>query len=223
MIVKILNSEHSPVTTPITTIAVMLALSAAGIAIWCRHLTASVWRLTGNTCLVYIVLLAGLFCSTSGTKELSSAIATNVTGQNAISAISNAFSTAVFEEIFFRGFIYFQLAQRYGYRTAILVSAAIFFVFHATLLPTPLFFGLVAATLTAYCHSILPAIILHLLINSVGYIAESIPAMQQTDAVAGISPANLVTGSNGIITFVLGVIAISYLAYRGRRERQENA
>lgn len=74
------------------------------------------------------------------------------------------------EEIFFRGFLFQGLRQRYGWITAMLLSSAIFAAAHldlASLIPT-----FVLGNLLAYMYhrsnSVWPGIILHFLVNAFG-------------------------------------------------------
>lgn len=74
------------------------------------------------------------------------------------------------EEIFFRGFLFQGFRQRYGWVTAMLVSAAIFAVAHldlVVLIPT-FILGCLLAYMFHRSNSIWPGIILHFLVNSFG-------------------------------------------------------
>jgi uncharacterized protein len=87
-----------------------------------------------------------------------------------IFAIATMFIAPVFEEIFFRGFLFKGFRQKYGWKVALLISAAIFSLFHgqvATLIPTFLL-GSLFAYLYQRTESIFPSMILHFLFNSVG-------------------------------------------------------
>lgn len=88
----------------------------------------------------------------------------------AVFAIATTVIAPIFEEIFFRGFLFKGFRQKYGWKIALILSALIFSLFHgqvATLLPTFLL-----GALFAYMHqrtgSIIPSIIMHFLVNSVG-------------------------------------------------------
>lgn len=77
------------------------------------------------------------------------------------------------EEIFFRGFLFQGFRQRYGWVTAILLSAAIFSAAHLSLvvlIPT-FILGCVLAYVYHRTNSVWPGIILHFLINSFGFCA----------------------------------------------------
>jgi membrane protease YdiL (CAAX protease family) len=72
------------------------------------------------------------------------------------------------EEIFFRGFLFGGLHQKYGWKKAAVISAAIFSIGHlqlAILIPAFLL-GLVFAYLYHRSNSIFPGMILHLIVNS---------------------------------------------------------
>jgi membrane protease YdiL (CAAX protease family) len=72
------------------------------------------------------------------------------------------------EEVFFRGFVFAGLRQRYNWKKAALISSALFAVIHVT--PTamiPIFIlGLIFAYLYHRSHSIWPAILMHVSTNA---------------------------------------------------------
>ncbi len=72
------------------------------------------------------------------------------------------------EEVFFRGFLFGGLREKYGWKKAALISAAVFSIVHlqvAILIPAFLL-GFLFAYLYQRSQSIWPAIILHLSVNS---------------------------------------------------------
>ena len=72
------------------------------------------------------------------------------------------------EEIFFRGFLFSGFRQKYGWKRAALLSAALFSVAHlqlVVLIPTFLM-GFVLAYLFHHSKSIWPGVILHLAVNA---------------------------------------------------------
>lgn len=88
----------------------------------------------------------------------------------AVFILASTVVAPIFEELFFRGFLFKGFRQKYGWKIAVVLSALIFSLFHgqvATLIPTFLL-----GSLFAYIHqrteSILPCIIMHFLVNSVG-------------------------------------------------------
>lgn len=77
------------------------------------------------------------------------------------------------EEIFFRGFVYTGLREKYGWVAAALISAALFAVVHLqplTMLPIFLM-GLIFAYLYERTESIWPAVIMHFSTNTLGLAA----------------------------------------------------
>lgn len=85
-----------------------------------------------------------------------------------------AFVTAIAapftEELFFRGFLFKGFRQKYGWVRALLLSSAIFALFHgqiATLIPTFLL-GALFAYLYQRTESVYPGMILHIAVNSMG-------------------------------------------------------
>lgn len=77
------------------------------------------------------------------------------------------FFAPIGEELFFRGFVYSALAKRWGRWWGLILSAAIFGIFHIRLLFFfPMFLiGLVLAGIFEYRKSLLPSIYLHALNN----------------------------------------------------------
>lgn len=76
----------------------------------------------------------------------------------------------VVEELFFRGFVFAGLRERYGWRKAGLISAGLFAVLHfQPLMVVPiLLLGMIFAYLYHRSGSIWPAVIMHVLTNAVG-------------------------------------------------------
>ena len=81
----------------------------------------------------------------------------------------------VAEEIFFRGFVFAGLRQRYDWKVAAVASAALFAVIHLQpLAELPIFFlGLIFAFLYQWSGSIWPAIFLHVSTNALAVAAAS--------------------------------------------------
>ena len=82
--------------------------------------------------------------------------------------VGGAIIAPLVEEIFFRGFVFAGLRPRYGWPRAALLSAAVFALLHFT--PTamiPIFIlGYIFALLYQFSGSIWPAILMHVLTNS---------------------------------------------------------
>ena len=79
----------------------------------------------------------------------------------------------VVEEIFFRGFVFSGLRQRYGWQKAALISSAVFAVAHfQPMAIVPIFLlGVIFAYLYHRSNSVWPAILMHVLTNALGLIA----------------------------------------------------
>ncbi len=77
------------------------------------------------------------------------------------------------EEVFFRGFLYTGLRERYGWIAAALISAGLFAVVHLQPIAMPPIFllGLVFAYLYQRTESIWPAVIMHVATNTLGLAA----------------------------------------------------
>lgn len=79
----------------------------------------------------------------------------------------------VTEELFFRGFLFKGLREKYGWVNALMFSSIIFALFHgqiATLIPTFLL-GALFAYMYQRTESVLPGMILHFTVNSMGVCA----------------------------------------------------
>ncbi len=87
--------------------------------------------------------------------------------------LGGAIMAPLVEEIFFRGFVFAGLRGRWGWQKAALVSAGLFALAH--IIPTswaPIFIlGLIFAFLYQLSGSIWPAILMHMLTNSVALLA----------------------------------------------------
>jgi uncharacterized protein len=87
-----------------------------------------------------------------------------------------AFVTAIVapftEELFFRGFLFKGLREKYGWVNALMFSSIIFALFHgqvATLIPTFLL-GALFAYMYQRSESVFPGMLLHFAVNSIGVI-----------------------------------------------------
>lgn len=92
----------------------------------------------------------------------------------------------IVEEIFFRGFLFQGFRQKYGWVTAALLSSAIFAAAHldlVALIPT-FILGCLLAYVYHRSNSVWPAVILHVLVNSLGlcaaYAATQLPGIIPT-------------------------------------------
>ena len=76
----------------------------------------------------------------------------------------------VVEELFFRGFLYAGLAQRYSWRRAAVISSALFALIHLQPLAIPPIFilGYIFAYLYRRSGSIWPAVVMHVATNALG-------------------------------------------------------
>ncbi|HJQ14030.1 MAG TPA: type II CAAX endopeptidase family protein [Anaerolineales bacterium] len=100
--------------------------------------------------------------------------------------IVGAIFAPLVEEIFFRGFLFQGFRERYGWVTAMLLSAAIFAIAHldlVVLIPT-FILGCLLAYVFHRSNSIWPGIILHFLVNSFGllgaYFVSNYPNLMPT-------------------------------------------
>lgn len=88
-------------------------------------------------------------------------------------AVVTAVIAPITEELFFRGFLFKGLREKYGWVNALMFSSIIFALFHgqvATLLPTFLL-GALFSYLYQRTESVFPGMILHCAVNSLGICA----------------------------------------------------
>jgi membrane protease YdiL (CAAX protease family) len=94
------------------------------------------------------------------------------TGFPLILLIGGTIVAPIIEEIFFRGFVFAGLRNKWGWQKAALASAGLFALFH--ILPTsfaPIFIlGFIFAFLYQISGSIWPAILMHMLTNTVALV-----------------------------------------------------
>jgi membrane protease YdiL (CAAX protease family) len=95
--------------------------------------------------------------------------------------IVGAIFAPLVEEIFFRGFLFQGFRARYGWATAMLLSAGIFAVAHldlVVLIPT-FILGCLLAYVYHRSNSIWPGVILHFLVNSFGLLGAYVASNYQ--------------------------------------------
>jgi hypothetical protein len=91
----------------------------------------------------------------------------------AVALLLGAGVAPVAEEVFFRGYLYTGLRERWGLGWGLVASALLFAVVHLVpgVLPPVFFTGLVLATVYEANDSLWPCIILHGTINALAFIA----------------------------------------------------
>ncbi|MCK1986124.1 MULTISPECIES: CPBP family intramembrane glutamic endopeptidase [Peribacillus] len=128
------------------------------------------------------------------------------------SIIMIGFSVAISEEILFRGILLKQY-QRVNIKSAIIISALIFGMYHMTV--GNLFFafvmGISLALLTIYTGSIVPAIFFHFLVNEIMRIIMHFPdKVTETYFKVMVSP---ITSISGMILF-LSILTFLFMKVR---------
>ncbi|TKH03778.1 CPBP family intramembrane metalloprotease, partial [Peribacillus simplex] len=117
------------------------------------------------------------------------------------SIIMIGFSVAISEEILFRGILLKQY-QRVNIKSAIILSALIFSIYHMTVgnLVFAFVMGISLALLTIYTGSIVPAIFFHFLVNEIMRIIMHFPEkVTETYFKVMVSP---ITSISGMILFL---------------------
>ncbi len=121
------------------------------------------------------------------------------------------------EELMFRGFIFSAMRNRYKISTAIIIVAAIFGIYHMSIVR---FFttGLLGAVLCYAVYktgSILPAVIMHFLNNALSVIESYYPEqvgkvmpflVEETVTVSDV----LITALAGVVLFALGILILKH-------------
>jgi membrane protease YdiL (CAAX protease family) len=114
-----------------------------------------------------IVAVYAILGGWSGVRELGHAIATLPVGRRVWFTVMGA-KVAFVEETLFRGDLLESLRRRMGTNAAIVVSSAVFAIFHRTLEPVPLvmkfLMGVLFAIATTRTRSLVPAALAHALL-----------------------------------------------------------
>lgn len=118
-----------------------------------------------------IIMLLTIFIGNSWENSKTEAIQQNVTFLTVLIAfISAAIISPIYEEIFYRGFIYRWLRTRIGFIGAILLSAIIFTIIHIptyNAMPVNFFSGIIFALAYERTNSIWPSVMIHGLTNGI--------------------------------------------------------
>lgn len=132
------------------------------------------------------------------------------------SIIMIGFSVAISEEILFRGILLKQY-QRMNIKSAIILSALIFSIYHMTVgnLVFAFVMGISLAILTIYTGSIVPAIFFHFLVNEIMRIIMHFPEkVTVTYFKVMVSPITTITG------LILFLSILTFLFIKVRKNNQ---
>lgn len=128
--------------------------------------------------LVNIVISTGLMKLIPGSAENVETAFSGILGGNALAGlIVIAAAPAVCEEMLFRGVILHSLKAKYRVSTAVIITAALFGVFHMSLvkfIPTGLL-GLALCIVAWWTDSIYPAMLMHFINNAVSVVVMYYP------------------------------------------------
>ncbi|MFF2501432.1 CPBP family intramembrane glutamic endopeptidase [Peribacillus sp. NPDC058075] len=133
-------------------------------------------------------------------------------------SIMIGFSVAISEEILFRGILLEQY-QRMNIKSAIILSALIFSLYHMTVgnLVFAFVMGISLALLTIYTGSIVPAIFFHFLVNEIMRIIMHLPEkVTETYFKVMVSPITTITG---LILF-LSILTFLFMKVRNNNHFQ---
>ncbi|MGW8428731.1 CPBP family intramembrane glutamic endopeptidase [Peribacillus simplex] len=134
------------------------------------------------------------------------------------SIIMIGFSVAISEEILFRGILLKQY-QRMNIKSAIILSALIFSIYHMTVgnLVFAFVIGISFALLTIYTGSIVPAIFFHFLVNEIMRIIMHFPEkVTETYFKVMVSPITTITG----LIFFLSILTFLFIKVRKNNQFQ---
>lgn len=124
--------------------------------------------------LMVVMFYLGIGTDNSKTESLQSQISLLNFG---IGFVSAAIISPVYEEIFYRGFLYRFFSSRYGVLSGMLISSIIFTVVHIptfNTLPVNFVSGLIFAWVYQKTGSIIPSILIHGIFNGIAVILTSI-------------------------------------------------
>ena len=134
----------------------------------------SIILLIGAVIIVLLTSFIGITWENSKTEAMQQ----NITFFTVfIAFISAAIISPIYEEIFYRGFLYRWLRTRIGFVGAILLSSAIFTVVHFptyNAMPVNFFSGLIFALAYEKTNSIWPSVIIHGLTNGIMVLLTSL-------------------------------------------------
>ncbi|MET1176587.1 type II CAAX endopeptidase family protein [Peribacillus simplex] len=128
------------------------------------------------------------------------------------------FSVAISEEILFRGILLKQY-QRMNIKSAIILSALIFSIYHMTVgnLVFAFVMGISLTLLTIYTGSIVPAIFFHFLVNEIMRIIMHFPEkVTETYYQVMVSPITTITG----LIFFLSILTFLFIKVRKNNQFQ---
>ena len=141
---------------------------------WKLILLFSVILLIGAVIIVFLTSFIGNTWENSKTQAMQQNINVITIG---VAFISAAIISPIYEEIFYRGFLYRWLRTRLGFIGAILLSSTIFTVVHIpayNVMPVNFFSGLIFALAYERTHSIWPSVIIHGLTNGIMVLLTSL-------------------------------------------------
>jgi membrane protease YdiL (CAAX protease family) len=130
------------------------------------------------------------------------------------------FLAPFFEELLFRGVVFRQIA-RFGGWLPVIFSGIIFGLFHMNF-PQILFAGVLgscSAFLFLKTKSIIPAIILHLILNTIGGLVTVFAGVIDLEKIAAndmeyaMENAGLVLGYAGIVVLLLGLLLVGFILF----------
>ncbi|SDJ51625.1 CPBP family intramembrane glutamic endopeptidase [Salimicrobium halophilum] len=129
--------------------------------------------ITASILLVVILEIIGVGADNEKTESLNNNMSTS---SLLIGLISAAVVSPVYEEIFYRGFLY-RWFRRYGVGIAMIVSSTIFMIVHIptySVLPLTFVNGLIYSWMYERTGSIVPAMIVHGGVNGIGVLVSAL-------------------------------------------------
>lgn len=144
-----------------------LGIKSFSVKEWKHILLSSILLLVGAT----IIVILTSFIGNSWENSKTAAIQQNVTFLTALIAfVSAAVISPIYEEIFYRGFLYRWLRTRIGFTGALIISSLIFTIVHIptyNVMPVNFFSGVIFALAYERTGSIWPSVVIHGLTNGV--------------------------------------------------------
>ncbi|OCA82537.1 CPBP family intramembrane metalloprotease [Pradoshia sp. D12] len=144
-----------------------VGIKSFNVKVWKLIILYSTILLVGSVIIILFTSLIGNSWENNKTEALQQ----NVTLFTFLIAfISAAIISPIYEEIFYRGFLYRWLRTRIGFVGAILLSSIIFTIVHIptyNVMPVNFFSGIIFALAYERTNSIWPAVIIHGLTNGI--------------------------------------------------------
>lgn len=172
--------------------------------------------------LVNIVIAVGLSALFPSSADNVNTTFSGIMSGNALGVfIVIAITPAICEEMLFRGMIFHAMKEKYSIRTAIIVVATLFGIFHMSLIkliPTGLL-GMVLCIIVYMTGSIFPAMLMHFINNSFSVLISCYP--EQIEKIFPIFYSNTLKASDIVVITAAGImfLVLGFVVLRGNKRK----